>query len=1158
MVMKKNIMRKNLTRSICRSITRYIAIVAIIALGAGLFVGLLATKTDMVATGQSFMDSQNMFDLRLLNSYGWTQEQLEKIRAFSGVVDAEGVIMLDAVGSTDKDGAEKVYQLYALPESVDKPLLLGGRMPAQPGECLLDGHFATDAILGTKLYISASNEKDTLESLTVTEFTVVGYVSTPLFMDMTRGTTTLGDGSVSAYVYLPREAFNVDYYTGIHVTVAGEYRVYTQEYDDAMEHAAEEMEPKLLPLAQQRYDRLRQDTQKAYDEGIVTYEEALQEYRDGKAQAEQELSDALKKLQEGQKELADHEASLKDAQKQISAAWAEIRENQKLLTESRETLEQTKAQTYAPLEQSRAELDEAYESAMPQLTDLNERIAAVDGQIAQWNTQIEPLQTALAETEANILRLNATVASLDVQIAAIQAALDGAQDNPFVSEEDVTQWNQRLSQLQAEREDAVHSLSAYTSQRDAYSAQLQPLYSQRQPLLQEKAELELQRAPLEVTVQGIQSGYAALDTLKAQADSRFAEAEAELTAGEQQLAAAVAELNRTEQEVNSGLTALEDGKLTLQQNWKEYDEALAEAEQKFADAERELADGKAELDEAKEFLETLAEPKVYILDRNTNVGYLAVDSNSNIVAGVSRVFPVFFLLVAALVCITTMTRMVEEERTQIGTLKALGYSNGKIISKYLLYAGSAAVLGCGLGVLVGSVVFPCILWTAYNLILSLRPELEIVFDIPLCVAVTAAYTLVVCAVTWCCCRMSLREVPAELIRPKPPTSGRKILMEYLPFWEKISFLNKVMIRNIFRYRQRLLMMLVGIGGCTALLVTGFGIGDSIVDIVSFQFEEVTLYDIQVQFDGGRTEEQMAQFRKEMRGEIADLAFAHQSSIELDFGDGTKSVYMISTGDDMTGFFDFHCGQEPLAMPGVGEALISAGVAEAMGITPGDSVRIRNSDMQGMDLTVSGVFDNHVYNYVFVHPQSVIGQWGSAPEFQLAYVNVDRDSDPHSVSAELWEASDVMSVMVNQDLADQVGSMLQAMNLVVATVVVCAGLLAIIVIYNLTNININERLREIATIKVLGFTAFESAAYVFKENLILSVVGAALGLIGGKLLLDFVMSQIKIDMVWFLARVLPTSLIWSVLITVSMAVLVDVILYFKLDKINMAEALKPVE
>ena len=543
------------------------------------------------------------------------------------------------------------------------------------------------------------------------------------------------------------------------------------------------------------------------------------------------------------------------------------------------------------------------------------------------------------------------------------------------------------------------------------------------------------------------------------------------------------------------------------------------------------------------------------MNRNTNPGYLAVDNNSDIVAGVSRVFPAFFLLIAALVCITTLTKMVDEERTQIGVLKAMGYRGGAIISKYLFYCGSAAILGCGLGVLVGSVVFPKIFWAAYSLILCLTPKVELQLNVPLCLTVVAAYTAVSLLVTWYCCRRELKEVPAQLIRPKAPPPGKKIFMEYLPFWNKFSFLNKVMFRNVFRYRQRLFMMMVGIGGCTALLLTGFGIRDSVQDVVSHQFAEVTVYDMEIYFSQGQSQERQDAIKAELRADVDQILFYHRSSVDLDFDNQTKPVDIMATDRDLQDYMHLQKNGKQLQMPQKGEIVLSVGVAETMGIREGDTVTLRNADLKEVSVKVSGIFENYVNNFLIVLPQT-LENWDQ-PQ-QMAIINVRDTQDVHEAGAKIAAMEDVMAVSISQDIAEQVGGMLNALDLVVLTAVVCAGLLAVIVLYNLTNISITERIREIATIKVLGFNSKESAAYVFKENLFLTGMGACLGLGGGILLLRFVMSQIKIDMVWFQPRLVFLSYVLAVVLTMVSACLVDFLLYFKLEKINMAEALKSVE
>lgn len=1156
--MRKNVMAKNLSQSILKSITRYIAIVLIIALGAAIFVGLRTTKRDMVQTGQEFMDEQNMFDLRLLNSYGWTDENVAQIAEMDGVVDAEGLIYTDVLAYIDGLTDEAVYKVYAMPDTVNKPYLLGGRMPQAANECVVDGARFGEESLGATVTLSTRNEDDTLESFTEQSFTIVGYVSSPLFFDMSRGTTTLGNGTVTAYIYVPQEAMDVDYYSEICITMEGDYAIYTDEFHDAMDAMAEEIKPQLEPIAQQRYESVMQEAEESYQEGFREYLDAMSEYREGREEALSQLEEAKQGLEDGQAEIDENRALLEDAQVQIEEGQKTINENALVIVQSREQLAQAKASAYAQLASANSQLLSNYKSVSDNLKLVEDGLAQLDSGMAMLNDGITQLEDGLDQIGLMVTLMDTMLDVMDIGVETAQSALDQARESGTVDEETLAQLEQRLEELKTQRAEYQEQYDELLENQVTYTAQLEELYVQRDELTAQRDEVVANKALLEDALVTIENGFLELQSNQSMMENEFAAAEAQLESGQMQLDMAQLELDERKQEVEEGLIALEDAQQQIDEGWASYREGRDQALRELSEAELQLLEGRVELAEAREQIDAFKEPDVYALGRNTNVSYLSLDSNSDIVEGVSAVFPAFFLLIAALVCITTMTRMVEEERTQIGTLKALGYSNAAIIGKYLAYAGSAAVIGCGVGVIVGSWIFPLILWEAYNIILNIRPNITLLIDWPLCILVVVAYTAVTLAVTWYCCRNLLREVPAELIRPKAPTSGKKILLEYLPFWKHISFLNKVMLRNIFRYRQRLLMMLVGIGGCTALLLTGFGIRDSIVDIVTYQYEEVTLYDMEVRFTEGMDEGDQEDFEAEIGRYVDDIVYAHQSSMELDFNGQNRDILMISAGTEFENFMDFHSGKTPLSMPGPGEALLSVGMAEKLGIQVGDTVTVRDADLNSLTLKISGVYDNNVYNYIIVAPETVEAQWGEAPENQMAYITVKETQDAHYASTKISAFSGVMSVTVSEDLAEQVNSMLGAMNLVVITVVICAGLLAVTVLYNLTNINITERIREIATIKVLGFNAGESAAYVFKENLLLSAMGAFVGMFFGNWLLAFVMSQIKVDMVWMQARLLPESYVWSIGLTMLSAIVVDFILYFKLDKINMAEALKSVE
>lgn len=1075
MVMKRNAMRKNLCQSILNSFGRYVAIVSIIALGAALFSGLLMTKTDMVATGQDFVDKQNMFDIRLVNSYGWAQQQLDRAEKLEGIVDAEGVVYQDYI--VNRDGENKVYRFYSIPEKINLLSLRGGRMPEKPNECVIDGFKVEDSILGTTIRISDSNDADALENIRYREYTVVGYVASPLYMDMNRGTTSVGTGSLDNIVFLPKEAMDVDYYTEIHLTLPGEHKIYSDAYNDVLDDAVKALEPKTEFLSKQRFSAMKREAEQEYSDGLREYEDGLQELADAKEEFQQELADGYQELVDGQQEIIDNRKKLGEAEVQLYNTGVDL---EKKLAQVASGLEQLEAKR--PSEAQRESLNQAKE--------------ALEGATGKSLSELSGL---IVQAEA----LQSKIASLETELS-----------DPGTSEDRKAEINAMLPEMKTQ------------------SAALTPL-------LAYKAQV--------ATVSEGLSGIAQFDA-----------SEAQLKAAQKQILSGQKEVKKKITEVYDNYKKLDDAQQEIDDGWVEYYDGKAEGEQEIADAEQELADAKIELADARQEIDDLKSPQSFVMNRNSNIGYNSLDSSSDIVAGVSRVFPVFFLLVASLVCITTMTRMIEEERTQIGTLKALGYSNGAIISKYMIYAGSGAVLGCGLGLVIGSTFFPILLWTVYKIMLHIQPHVVLTIDWPLCIAVVAVYAGVMLFVTWYCCRRTLREEPAELIRPKAPELGKKILLERLPIWKHISFLNKVTIRNIFRYRQRLAMMLVGIGGCTALLVTGFGLRDSIVNVVDYQFRDVTPYDLQVYFQKEPTQEEYQKFCEEIKDLSDGALLYHQSSVEISAENQTREIYMITAEDGLENFQYFRRNGENLPLPGEDEVLLSIGVAEAMGIQEGDTVRIKNADMQVLNLRVSGIYENYVYNYAVVAPKTIENQWGAAPERLMAYVNISQGQDPHLTTAQIMNLDSVMNVTVSEDMAEMVKAMMQAMDLLNLVIVTCAGLLAVIVIYNLTNINIKERIREIATIKVLGFNASETAAYVFKENIILTVAGAAIGLVLGNLLLNFVMSQVKIDMVWFKAVVLPPSYLWSVLLTFLSSCAVNFIFYFKLDKINMAEALKSVE
>ncbi len=1155
--MKQHAMRKNLLRTVKSSLGRYLAIVCIIALGASMFVGLLSTKSDMVLTGQTYLDAQNMFDLTLISTCGWTEEQVQQLRAMEGVADAEGTITLDAFVSRN-GGEDKVYKLHALPETISQPYLLGGRMPRAADECLIDGFGKSDDVLGSTVTISEANTDDLLGSLSVREFTVVGYVSSPLYMDTSRGNTSLGSGTVSGYVYLPAEAFTLDYYTQIALTFAGERTIYSDSYALLVQEMTQQLQPQALLLANGRLELLKQDAQSAYNEGLASYRDGLAQYELAEKEAREKLADAYAQLTDAAATLEEQRAALDAARAELESGQAALDENRAQLDKSEQQLLDGKAQAYEQLAQNYEQLTQNYTQVCENLDLAEENLPLLRDGIAQIEDGLAQLDAGIEQLDSGLSQLALAISLQEIQCSGLETSLQLAQKAPIPDQILIAGLTERLETARSDLADLTQQRTQALDTRASLQTQQTELMTQRTQLQEQLSQLEAGQKTLLQARESIEQGFTRLQNSRYQLESQFASAQAQIDAGRLQLQTAQQELDAGLRETELGAAALDEAEAQLADSRAEYERGEQQTQQELSRAWQELSDAKTALDDALATIESMQEATVYLLDRETNAGYLALDSNSDIVAGVARVFPAFFLLIAALVCITTMTRMVEEERTQIGTLKALGYGNGAIIRKYIAYAGSAAILGCGLGVLIGSAVFPMILWNAYCIILNITPHVCLRIDLPLCLSVVCVYTLVMILVTWYCCRRSLREVPAELIRPKPPTTGKKILPEYLPFWKHLGFLNKVMLRNVLRYRRRMLMMLIGVGGCTALLLTGFGLKDSIANLVTDQFEHVLTNDLTVYFSNGQTQEQKEDFSQTLRAQADEVLFFYQTSADLTFDGQTKEIYLVSAREELTSFMHFTSDGKTLAMPGQGEALLSVGVAENLGVKAGDTVTLTDADMRTLRVVVAGVYHNSVYNYAVVSPDTLLAQWGSVPQDQMAFLRVRENHDHHAVAADISTMDGVMTVSVTQDIAGQVDDMISALNAVVLTIVICAGALAVIVLYNLTNINITERIREIATIKVLGFHAGETAAYVFKENLLLSCMGVLVGLPCGMLLLKFVMNEIRVDFVWFTARLQPTSVVLSILLTMLAACLVDFLLYFRLERINMAEALKSVE
>ena len=722
----------------------------------------------------------------------------------------------------------------------------------------------------------------------------------------------------------------------------------------------------------------------------------------------------------------------------------------------------------------------------------------------------------------------------------------------------------QLDSAKVEIDSGYAQLESGRTELQSGKAQLE---SQRQSLQSQKTELLLQK-------QQVLSGLNEVAAAKAQTAGTAYYSQS--VAQEQQLQASLSQIESGLAEIESGLAQIEQQsqELALQEQQlqasqteleaaqREYRDGLAQYEQGMQELSQSTSDAQDELDDAQDEIDDLEEPDVYVLTRDENIGYASFDNDSSIVDAIANVFPIFFFLVAALVCMTTMNRMVEEQRTQIGVLKALGYSEGAIMGKYLFYSGSAAGIGCLIGFFGGSLLFPFVIWRTYAIMYTMG-DIVFVFDYSLGLISLLASMLCSMGSTYFTCRYELLSVPAELMRPKAPKSGKRILLERIPIlWNRFSFLVKVSIRNVLRYKKRFFMMVVGIGGCTALLVTGFGVKDSIANIAGQQFTSVQTYGMSVLLKEGYTTGEWDEVEEYLQDESLGYTRAGESAMDAQLPDGgTKSLTVIVPEDAsrFEDYWDLHTEDgESIPFPEEGQAVVNAEFARRNGYELGDTISLSDEDGNELSLRIVGLSENYIYNYLYLSADSWESQNREAPDYRSIYLKTDGVADEHVLLARLMNFDAVSSVTVNADTLDRFDNMMSSMNYIVLVIIVCAGALAFIVLYNLTNINITERIREIATIKVLGFYPMEVASYVFRENFFLTAIGGGVGLLLGKLLHWFVMEQINIDMVCFQAVVQPVSYLYSFALTFLFACIVNAAMFGKLDDINMAESLKSIE
>lgn len=1199
----KKTMWKHIWHEIHTTLNRFIAIFAITALGAGVFAGLRATGTDMRNTANIYYQQQQLADIRLLSTFGFTEDDIAAINGLAAVAQIMPTYGLDVL--TQADEGTDVMRIQALPgdTSADNAAYLNqivleeGRMPESAGEAVVDAE--THYQIGDIITVSAENEQDTLDLLATQQFTVVGRANSPYYITFTRGNTNIGDGSLDGFLYVPENSFDSEYYLEVFLTLAdtADSSAFSSEYETVANNAEVELEAFALTREEIRYAEVQQEYQEEIDD-------ARQEYADKKEEVEQELADAWQELQDAAEEIA-------DAKNQIANGEAEIAENQQKLADAQTEIDNAQStinSSYATL----ADGELAYEEALGEynsgktaydagLAEYEQGLAQYESGLAEYNAQkaeydaalqqIEALQAASdslaasaqqlaqlvpaignAETEEEQAALaafyeGATATTAGVRALAAQLAAGGQSDAALNADKAADSVESYLAAgMYAEAVGVLAAIPAAISPAiETAMASLQQAQPQLQQASQQLAESAAQltqaKAQLDASLQTLQAGEVQIAQARAQLDSGWAQlqaGEAALAEARQELADGAAQLADAKTELANAKAELADGETEYQNGLAEYEDASQEAQQEFEDALQEIEDAQKELDE-------LDYPAWYVYTRDDFPGYSGLSANAERINAIAGLLPYFFFLVAALVCLTTMTRMVEEQRTVIGTFKALGYGKPAIAAKFLLYAVAASASGSLFGVLIGRYVFPMVIWNAYLMMYTL-PSISFANQLVLILQSVLAMVLVTTFATFASCASTLRTAPSELMRPKAPQKGTRVWLERIPFiWNRLAFSQKVTVRNLFRYKKRLFMTLAGVAGCTALLLTGFGLNDSIGGLVAAQYGTVSHYSLTLSLTDASSEYADTTLNHSLSG-LGQVLYAQQQAVDVESGTAnnnllTTYLYIAETPANLEEFISFNDaqGNGQVVYPGDGEVVLTAKLANELSVTSGDTVMVNRANEKPVEVKVAGVVENYVLHYVYANSDTYYQITGQPPAYDMVLLKLaDETADSNAVLEQLITNDNVTGGLAFDYLRDEFEDQMSALDAVIWLIIICAALLAFVVLYNLTNINITERQREIATLKVLGFFDKEVAGYVYRENVLLTILGTLLGLVLGVFLHRFVITTAEVDEVMFQRVVQPLSYVLAALFTMACGMVVNLVMLRKLQKIDMIESLKSAE
>ncbi len=1164
---KMNAHKKDIWRSIRKGKKRFFSIMVITFLGTMMFSGLKAACVDLRHSADNFFDRQHLFDLCIMSTLGLTDEDLEVIQGLEEVERAEGVYSETVrVIANGNDLSAALKPFY--PGGLNQPYVVEGHLPKEPGQVAVTEKFAKAAGIGIgdSLEISEDLEEDEEASFNRTGYQVSAIIIDALDINNANGTVSFRTASTDEDVlYVLPEVVESDIYTSIYISLQGssELFCYGEDYEDKVSAFSDYIEAEIMEQrAKARTDEVREDAyeelekaeQEVYDELAkaeqellegeeefrTKLEDALEQLEKGEAEFQQQIADALKGLQQGEQELADGERQLDEAEEELNRQEAEA---EAAFVAARQEIQNS----YVQLEEGQIQLDLGAAQIAVSEAALNLSRETLEEREAM-EREVVAAQRAFLEEELSSNR--AKQAELKEQIAGTTDELE-----KLAAEQELNAYRASETLLLEQEQ----SLAEQEREIDGkYAKEWAELDSQTEELAKSKAQLEAGQAELADSRAQLEAGLAELEIQEAFAEEQFEAGRTQIADARKELQSGISEIAAGWEEYEAGKA---EGEAQLEEGRLEYEEGKAVGEEQLESGWLEFEGGKAEaeaeLTEARKELADMDLAEWYIQDRSSLGGYSNVKSDADSIESIGTVFPIVFFVVAILISLTTITRMVEEDRGLIGTYKALGFYNREIRDKYLLYAFCASGAGSILGTLGAFVLLPGIIFYIFST-MYLLPEYVFLFDKTNGILGPVVFVGGIVIATVIACRNELVQTPVTLMRPKTPRSGSRVFLEYIPnIWNRMSFLNKVTARNLFRYKKRLLMTVFGIMGCMALLLFGFAIKDSVTDLVPRQYEQTFLYDAMAVAAG----EDIVPAYLEGDRNVEKYLNTVISSVKVENASGTTETVQLIVAPDGESLAEYIQLRDVKGREIVledGDIALTRNASLLLDIYEGDLATVQTLELDHAEVEVTGVVQNYLGNYLYMTENTYEEYFGECePNGALIHISEDC-KDPILYCNALEKQEGIVTCLSTDEMKDQFSSAFTLINMVVYIVIIMAACLAFAVLFTLATTNISERIRELATIKVLGFFDNEVHSYVNKETMILTGIGILLGVPLGYAFAQTLTAILSLPSIYLAVSLHPMSYLIAGGLSLFFAILVNMITDRSLDVINPVEALKSVE